>query len=51
MAVARLPFLEKPEEKLIENKKVAIKRIDNVMRKYANNDENRTEMMKVFQKF
>ena len=51
MAVAKLPFLEKPEEKLTENKKVAIKRLDNVLRKYANNDENRTEMMKVFQKF
>ena len=51
MAVARLPFLEKPEEKLTENKKVPIKRLDNIIRKYANNNENRTEMMKVFQKF
>ena len=51
MAVARLPFLEKPEEKLSETKKVAIKRLDDVMRKYANNDENRTERMNVFQNF
>ena len=36
------------EEKLTEIKKVAIKRLDNIN---ANNDENRTEMMKVFQKF
>ena len=49
-AVAKLPFLCDPTEKLVDNSKVAEKRLDNVVRKYKDDEDTKDRLIKSINK-
>ena len=49
-AVAKLPFMVDPSDKLVDNSKVAAKRLDNVTKKYSGDPEVREMLEKSMKK-
>ena len=51
VATARLPFIMNPEEKLSNNRLIAKKRLDAICRKYKDDPETRSGILKAWEKF
>ena len=49
-AVATLPFITNPSDKLVRNKNIAARRLENVCRKYGSNEEVKEMLRKSLQK-
>ena len=51
MATAKLPFIMDLEEKLLDNRYIARKRLDAMCRKYQNDAETKAGILKAWEKF
>ena len=49
-AIAKLPFTLPPEKNLTSNRNIALKRLDNILKKYCKNEEMKQGIMKAWDK-